>query len=345
MTLRTSLVPVGLMTIWVAGLLLAVGSKSYDPEEEAPVDSVMVDFSVANSGTIALNNGNTTDSVTSLLISGSFVKGGNATITLREVPVELDTNTTFAVSINPTEGDNLLEGDLIVGVSQALEFGLDRLPASGQLSLVRNGTTTLITFDGDANNVVIAVGATTLSPLSFDDFRTLFSDGDRDLDERFASKAYRTLETLWLMARFSETTQQEVNSNLEMLESMGFNSALDLTCSNAGGTPAPAYTATWTVDAAGTGLGSPGDDDTFELSWTNCQFDSDDRYLQGVLQIANFQLNNDVTPRSMSFSSVFSTTLVAEGVIDATSPSLTRDRISGTLVVNAAEGETVTTEN
>lgn len=343
MMLRSSLTPPGLVLIWFAGLMIAIGSKSYDPDEDIPVEPVIVDFSVSNSGFVSIENGSSIDNISSLTISGSFEKGGNSAITLRDVPVAMDTNTSFAVSLVAAEGDDLLEGAIEVEVTEVLEFGLDRLPGSGQLSLVRNGTTTLITFDGNASNVVIAVGSTTLSPLSFSDFRALFSDKDRDLDTRFASKAYRTLETLWLMTRFSETAQQTISSNLDTLESMGFNMSLSLTCSNAGGTPAPAYSVTWTVDPAGAGLGSPGDDDTFEYSWTNCQFNSDDRYLQGLLQIANYQLNNDITPRSMSYSGVYSTVLIAEEAIESTPPSLTRSRISGTLVVSATEGATVTT--
>ncbi len=109
MTLRSSLTPLGLVLVWTAGLLLAIGSKSYDPEDEVLVDPVIVDFSVTNSGTVSIANGSSIDSVSSLIISGSFEKGGNSTITLREVPVNLDTNTSFAVSIIPTEGDDLLE--------------------------------------------------------------------------------------------------------------------------------------------------------------------------------------------------------------------------------------------
>ena len=86
-------------------------------------------------------------------------------------------------------------------------------------------------------------------------------------------------------------------------------------------------------------------DDTFEFDWINCLLDSDDRYFQGVMQIANYQLNNDITPRSMSFSSVFSRTLIVEDAIDAISSSLTRSRIVGTLLVSATEGATVSSGN
>lgn len=342
---HTSFTITALMLVWLAGILLAVGSKSYDPDEEEPVPPVLVEFSVANNGTISVEDGSTNDSITNVVISGSFEKGGSDDITLREVPVYLDTSTTFTASVTPTEGANLLEGTLVVEISQQLEFGLDRLPSSGQLSFGRNGTTTLITFDGNADNVIVAVGNTTLPALSFNDFRDVYSDQDRALDERFASKAYRTLETLWLMSRFSETAQRTIAGNLDLIEAMGFNSPLELTCSNAGGSPTPAYSVAWTVDPAGSGLGTAGDGDTFEYSMSNCELSSEDRFFQQAVQIAGYQLNNDEPPRGMSYTAVFSSMIIAEETIESAIPALTRQRISGTLSVSADEGETITNDN
>ncbi|MFK8030504.1 MAG: hypothetical protein AB8G18_09715 [Gammaproteobacteria bacterium] len=332
-----------LTALWTAGFLLATGSKSYDPEESEPVDPVFVDFSVSTSGDLAIENGRTTDTISALTVSGSFEKDGNAEITLRNVPVTLDTTTSFNVLVVPNEGDNLLNGEFSVDVTADLEFGLGRLPTSGQLSVERNDTTSLITFDGDANNIVIAVGDTTRPALSFDDFRELFSDNDRNLDERFASKAYRTLESTWLLARFSETAQRDITDNLDMLESMGFGSELTLTCANSTGTPTPDYGVTWTVDPAGTGLGEAGAGDTFEFSWTNCQFTDDDRFLESRLRIADYQLNNETVPRNLSYSVVLRDTLVGEEAIDSSSATLTRKLVDGTLTVTATEGATVIT--
>ena len=77
MTLRSSLTPLGLVLVWTAGLLLAIGSKSYDPEDEVLVDPVIVDFSVTNSGTVSVANGSSIDSISSLIISGSFDSGSH----------------------------------------------------------------------------------------------------------------------------------------------------------------------------------------------------------------------------------------------------------------------------
>ncbi len=347
MTQRTSRTWYSLLALWLIGLLLATGSKVDDRDEEEPVDPVTVAFVVTGNGDVTLENGDTIDTVSSLMVSGSFVKGGNAAITLREVPVTLDTTTTFNLGVVPTDGDNLLDGSLEVNITQDLEFGLDRLPTSGELSLLRDGTTTLITFNGDSNNVAVAVGNDTPISLSFDNLRSYFSDQDQSLDERFASKAYRALESIWLISRFSETAQLAITDNLDTLESMGRNSALSLTCGNTTGTPSPSYSVTWTVDPAGTGLGQPGNGDTFEMSWLNCLFSDDNRYLQSGFRIANYQLENDVAPRNMSYSAILNSTLISEEALDTTtsSPSLTNGRVDGTLLVSATEGAAVTTTN
>lgn len=334
---------IGLLALWAVGIVLALGSKAYDPDDDEEVAPVEVNFVVTSNGNVVVENGSTVDTVSAATLMGTFEKGGNDAITLRNVPVTFDTNTRLTLSVAPNEGDNLLTGSVEVSVSQALEFGVERLPASGELSLLRDGTTTLITFDGDADNVIVAVGSETPLTLSFDDLRTLFSDQDRELDERFASKAYRTLETLWLVSRISETVQEDINTNLELIESMGFSSPLTLTCDNEGETPAPSYSVAWTVDPAGAGIDEPGSGDTFEMSWFNCFDNDNDRYYQSGARLANYQRDNDTLPRTRSYSFVMSDTLVATETIDSGVPTLVRSRIDGTMEVSATEGDTIET--
>lgn len=331
-----------LMAVGLAGIALAVGSKSYDPDDDEPVDPVLVDFVVSANGDITLENGSTLDTVSTATLSGSFEKGGNDEITLRNVPVTLDIGTTFDLEVVPNDGENLLVGTLSAAVSQALEFGVERSPEAGQISLTRDDTTTLITFAADSDNVDVAVGSETPVTLSFADLRTLFSDTDRDLDLRFASKAYRTLENLWLVARISETAQEDIRNNLDMLESIGLASTLDLTCDSTDGTPTPSYRVAWTVDPAGTGNGTPGAGDSFELSWFNCLDNGDTRYLQNSARLSNYQLDNDSLPRNRSYSFVLSSTFFGEDAVDTLVPSLTQSRIDGTLQISATEGDTVT---
>ncbi|MEM7082723.1 MAG: hypothetical protein AAF465_08315 [Pseudomonadota bacterium] len=328
-----------LIVLWLAAVLLAVGSKSYDPDEDEPVAPVLVDVSVINSGAITIENGDTRDSVSDLTLSVQFEKGGNAGITLREVPVDLDTSTGFDLEIIANDGENLLDGSVSVNVTSALDFGLARQPDAGQLSLLRDGTSTLITFD--STGVGVATGTATSVLIGFDDFRTLYLDQDRDLDQRFASKAYQVLETVWLMSRFGETAQQNITDNIDMLESMGRGNSLDLTCGNSTDATAT-YALVWTTDPAGDGLGQAGNGDAFEFSWGNCLFSNDDRYLDNEMQIANYQLNNDTQPRSLSMSAIYSSTIFGEGTISSSLPSTTQLRIDGTLVITAIEGATVT---
>ncbi|NNF16821.1 MAG: hypothetical protein HKN70_08730 [Gammaproteobacteria bacterium] len=326
----------GLAIVWCAAILLAVGSKSYDPDPAPVLPPVMVDFVVANGGLIEFSNGTTDDSVNMANLRGSFEKPANDRITLREVPVSFDVNTSWAASVLPADPDELLRGEFSAAVTDPLEFGFDRQPAIGQIRSDFAGTSTLVTFSATGASVTLQIGGGVAQTQGFQDFRNAYTDSNRDLNERMASKAYRTLENLWLVSRISETLHREIEQQLQMFESVGLQSSLELECDNPNGTPAPSHVMRWSNDVSD--AGNAGNGDNFTVNWRNCLRNADGRYLEADMNIENYQLANDTAPRMMSYTAEALSLFFAARELPAGSfPDENQERVTGRFIVSANE--------
>ncbi|MEL7450331.1 MAG: hypothetical protein AAFN78_14045 [Pseudomonadota bacterium] len=341
MTLQNSLRMAALIATWCAAVLLALGSSTFDEDNEEEPPPITVNFDVSNRGDVRILDGITADTATSFTILGSFEKAANDRITLRQVPVLLNTGTAWAAGVLPDDPENLLVGDFVAQVTDTLEFGFDRQPAFGQFSSDLDGTTTIVTFSDTGDDVTIQTGTATAQTLSFRNFRDAADDTNRDVDLRMASKAYGLLENLWLVTRISETVHREIEQQLSMLQSIGLQTNLDLTCDNPMSMNAPTYVMRWLNDVAD--IGNAGNGDNFSAAWRNCLIDADGRWLESEMEIENFQLANDANPRSMSYTAEARILFFATQELEPLpSPAENQERVNGDIVVSASEELSVT---
>ncbi len=336
MALQTSLRMAALLATWCAAVLLALGSSTFDDDEE-PAPPVTVNFDVSNSGNVRLMDGSTTDTVTGLTILGSFEKAADDRITLRQEPVLLGTGTAWAADVlRSSDPDDLLVGDFTADVTDTLQFGFDRQPSFGQFSSNFEGNTTIVTFSDTGAAVTVQTGTAAAQTLGFQEFRGALSDSDRNLDLRMASKAYRVLENLWQVTRISETLHREIEQQLSMLQSMGLQTSLELNCDNPMSMNMPSYVMRWLNDAAD--IGNAGNGDNFSAIWRNCRISADGRWLEGEMEIENYQLANDMNPRSMSYTAEPRTLFFATQELEPASfPAENQERVNGDIVVSASE--------
>lgn len=327
-----------LLLTWGVFIALAIGSKSYDPEEPIVRDPVDYTVSISNIGSVVLENGDTTDTLSAVTLTGVYNQAGGSAPTLRSGGVVFNTSSEFDIDVEPTDADNTLRGNIQVTVNQSLTFDNDRTVQTGQLSVLFGGTTTLVTFPSDSSDVQLQTGTNAAVTISLDELRERFSDEDQELNLRAASKSWSTFENLWLTARITETVHREIDSQLSMLTSMGRNQPLTVACDNPTATPTPEHTLNWTTDAAGIGSGEAGNDDSFDSVSRNCSYASDGRFLQGDLTLADYIYRKAETElQQMSFDAEASNLFIARENIDTSTTALVRERIDGTLRINVAE--------
>lgn len=330
-----------LVLVWSVFIALAIGSKSYDPEEEIERDPVDYSVSISSIGNIVWEDGESTDTVSAVSLIGIINQAAGSAATLRPGSVSFGNTSEFDISVLPGSADNLLRGDISVEVSQALTFDDDRNAETGQLSIRFDGTTTLITFPSDSSDVQIQSGTSEAITISLNELRERFSDENQEINLRAASKSWSIFENLWLAARITETVQREIDDQLSMLTSMGRDQPLTLECDNPNATPTPERTLRWTIDATGTGSGEASNGDSFASTYRNCNLVSDSRFLQGDLTISSYNfLNSDDAPRQMSYDAAAANLFTAVDNIDISTPAPTRERFDGTLRINVLEPAT-----
>jgi hypothetical protein len=309
-----------------AGLWTLLASSTF--EEEPEPDPAQVLFALSGIlAPISIDDGVIQSEAINLRIAGDYLAAAGDPLTIARDGLTVDTTSQLNLLLAAVATDDTLSADAALDVTFNVSVNFVDDPTTGQFSVLDDGTTSLVNVQSNPAGVSVEVGTDEARFLSWEQFRETIGNIDEDPAIRVAAIAWNQFPRTLRLARLGEEVAEEVEANKRMLEGMGLNEALELDCDREGGE----RVLFWRTDAPGSGEGSIGAGDSFEVVTDNCFDRRLDRYTKGTIVLADYLPTEDVN-RTFGGALTFTGLFISEEEIDITTvPSETSPRISGDL--------------
>jgi hypothetical protein len=320
-----------LAPVAAASVLTLVASSSF--EDQGPKAPTTGDFVLGSlPAPLVRDRGDRTVTITALRLAGSYDARAGDDLTLERSNLTLDATSGFHVELLADDPNNGLSGSLTMSVLVALDVWIGHDPTVGQLSILADGTTTLVTPQQNPAGVTVETGNAGGQTYTWNDFRDAADDDNAAHALRLAAEAYNTIADVMRLALLGEDVMAATERERDTLESMGLDSPLDLSCDNLSSDAAGDSVLLWRVDAAGSDEGKLGPGDGLEARFENCRDAVLERYREGTILIDGYTPARGDTPRTLAGQLDFGTLFIAEGQVDInTVPDPASPRVDGGL--------------